>query len=85
MGTFNAKRLESAIKKTGLTIEVRENRRYVTGPINYGSYFIQGDLAVCVSTCRNGDAPDGMYDHFPQTFQSTIKRFVSSLTRGMES
>lgn len=77
MGTVNFERLMKKINQAGLSATTDDNRRfYVEGPYYYGSFFKQDDKAVCVSTCRNGDKPDGMYDYFPQTYHDTMKSFI---------
>ncbi len=79
-------RLLSAIKKAGLHVTVNEGRYYVTpAGKNYGTFWAQGDRAVCVSTCRVGDGPDSMTDYFPQQFHDTIKGFIWNMLDGAEA
>lgn len=86
MGTFKLKSLEQKMKKAGLVAKQQEGSRffYVEGKKGYyGSYFVtdrNGEQhASCVSICPNGDKSDGMIDYFPQTYCSTIKRFIEAL------
>ena len=76
----NLKRLQNAIKKAGLTIEPSGHGFKVQGVHCYGEFFVQGDQAVCISTCPNGQQSDSMTDYFPQTFHDTIKGFVFKLS-----
>jgi hypothetical protein len=87
MGTFKLKSLEQKMKKAGLVAKQQEGSRlfYVEGKKGYyGSYFtttgFDGEIkASCVSVCPNGDESDAMFDYYPQTFCSSIKRFIDAL------
>lgn len=76
-------KLMKAIVKAGLTAKVAEtnsNMFRVEGPNRiYGTFFVQGDSAICVSTCFKGDSPDAMTDYFPQRFHDSIKGFIASM------
>ena len=74
-------RLVKAVEKAGLKVEaVRDGRTFhVQGKNYYGKFHKQDEQAICVSVCRNGDAPDSMVDYFPQHYHDTIKGFVSDL------
>lgn len=75
-------RLMKAIEKAGLkATQPRESNQdffHVEGPGKYyGEFYKQGDKAICVSTCRKGDAADSMTDYFPQSFCDSIKQFIA--------
>jgi hypothetical protein len=82
---MNFNRVVSAVTKAGLKVtpsESNANMFRVEGLGQYyGTFFKQGDSAVCVSTCHKNDGPDSQTDYFPQDFHSTIKSFVTWLKR----
>ena len=75
-------RLINAIQKSGLKIEKTSDSNIVKviGPSHYGSFHIQGENAICVSTCPNGVESDSMIDYFPASYHRTIKSFVETMT-----
>ena len=80
-------RLANAIKKIGLEVivshpESHPDMFYVSGPNKYyGSFYKQGDRAICVSVCRKGDSSDAMTDYFPQRYCDSIKEFINCIQR----
>jgi len=78
---MKVKSLINAIKKTGLPMTQSGNAVYVHGQKHYGKFNIQGESAICVSYCRNGDESDSHIDYFPQSYVYTIKGFIQGVTQ----
>jgi hypothetical protein len=78
--------LMKQINKAGLKVTQDGNTVWVHGTGSYyGKFHIQGENAICVSTCHNNEKPDSHIDYFPQDYHRTIKSFIKWMQWDMEN
>lgn len=75
------KSLVNTLKRHGLKVEPWENSYRVETSKSIGSWYIQDDRAVCVSTLSRSviDQHDPLNDCNMKSYHRTIKGFIQSL------
>lgn len=73
--------LVNSLKRNGLDIKQIDNRFQVDTPTSIGTWYLQDDDAVCVSTLSRSmaDMHDPLGDCNLKSYHRTIKSFISCL------